>query len=121
MLRSAALLIVLTGLVGCASSSRPAGGQTASCPTGAATACTLAAEPAAYTESASALVFDPPVSRGMPPMDLSRDGRQPMAFGGFQQATTSFMYSRTADRQSTDFSDSYNRCTFVETVGTTVR
>jgi len=52
-------------------------------------------------DNASALAFDPPVLTGMPRMDLSRDGREPSAFAGFQEASTSYYYLQTYDFYST--------------------
>jgi hypothetical protein len=107
-------LLLLT--VGCAST-RPQ--PTASTTTLPATTRTYTQPGASYP--ASALVFDPPASRYLPPLDLSRNARQPMAFNGFQQATNTFTYTWTYDYQSTDFPDSYNRYSSTLQVGTSVR
>ncbi|MGA2442234.1 MAG: hypothetical protein ABSH08_14875 [Tepidisphaeraceae bacterium] len=47
--------------------------------------------------SAAALAFDPPVLAGMPRLDLSRDGRGPAAFAGFDDATTTYYSLQTND------------------------
>jgi hypothetical protein len=108
-------VVLVTMIVGCAT--RPQ-------PTITASTTQTYVEPAAprdYATTASALVFDPPTSRYLPPLDLSRDGRYPAAFAGYQQATDTFTYSWTYDRQSTDFRDSYDRNTFTVQVGSSVR
>jgi hypothetical protein len=45
------------------------------------------------------LVFDPPVISGERPLELARDVRQPSAFVGFDEVTTTHFYLRTDDRQ----------------------
>lgn len=106
-------VIVLGGLLGgCVSSSaRRTGDDQVAVPVAVGDA----------SHPASALVFDPPVTRTLPPMDFSRDDRHPSAFAGYQQAITTYIYSRTDDRQSTEFLDSYDRWTVTEQVGTSVR
>jgi starvation-inducible outer membrane lipoprotein len=47
--------------------------------------------------SAAALAFDPPVLAGTPRLDLSRDGRGPAAFAGFNDATTTYYSLETND------------------------
>jgi hypothetical protein len=55
----------------------------------------------AYSEAdASALAFDPPVLAGTPRLDLSRDGREPTAFEGFDQGSTTYYYLQTYDLYS---------------------
>jgi hypothetical protein len=56
---------------------------------------------AAYSEAnASALAFDPPVLAGTPRLDLSRDGREPTAFEGFDQGSTTYYFLQTYDLYS---------------------
>jgi hypothetical protein len=101
-------ILILSTLIGCAA--RPA----------ASTALTPVPM-AGYSYPASALCFTPPVAYALPPLDLSRDDRSPAAYAGFQQSTTSYTYTRIDDHQSTDFLNSYDRQTFIEQIGTTVR
>ncbi len=60
---------------------------------------TLAANPArAYAPSpATSLVFDPPVTIGQPPLQLSRDARNPDAFVSYDSLTTTYFYLQTDD------------------------
>ena len=84
-------------------------------------------QPIVYSEAdASALAFDPPVLAGTPRVDLSRDGREPTAFEGFDEGATTYYYLRTDDIYS-DFAggggrrggnlDNYNRRAVSETYG----
>jgi hypothetical protein len=59
--------------------------------------------------ASAALVFDPPVIAGQPPLDLSRQERDPQAFVGFDQVRTDFYYVRFDDRQTNDFTDRFER------------
>lgn len=56
---------------------------------------------AAYDEAvtASALVFDPPVTIGEEPLELSRADRQPGAFVGYDGPIVEHFYIRMDDRQ----------------------
>ncbi|WP_428938992.1 hypothetical protein [Fontivita pretiosa] len=47
---------------------------------------------------ASALVFDPPVVADQARLDLSRSGRWPEAFWGYDFGTTTHFYLRVDDR-----------------------
>ena len=49
--------------------------------------------------TASALAFDPPVVASAVTPDLSRDGRGPSAYVGFDQVITTHFYLRNDDRQ----------------------
>lgn len=49
--------------------------------------------------TASALVFDPPVTIGEEPLELSRADRQPGAFVGYQGPTVEHFYIRMDDSQ----------------------
>lgn len=109
--------VLLVTMVGCCSHCHTA--EPATHPS--ETAQRLYVPPAPTYSTASALVFDPPASRYLPPLDLSRDGRTPAAFAGFQQASNTFTYTFTDDHQSTYFRDSYDRHTFSVQVGSSVR
>jgi hypothetical protein len=50
--------------------------------------------------TASALAFDPPVLAGEPRIDLSRDGREPGAFDGFEEGTTTYYFLQSYDLYS---------------------
>jgi hypothetical protein len=50
---------------------------------------------------AAALVFDPPVARQEPPLQLSRQGRATEAFVGYEQGIVEYHYVRVDDRQRT--------------------
>src|SRR5262245_38018354 len=52
---------------------------------------------------AGALVFDPPVISDQPPLDLTRDDRNPGAFVGYEPLTATFFYVRTDDLQGDQF------------------
>jgi hypothetical protein len=58
-------------------------------------------QPVVYSEAdASALAFDPPVLAGSPRLDLSRDGREPTAFEGFDQGSTTYYFLQSYDLES---------------------
>lgn len=52
-----------------------------------------------YESSASALAFDPPIVAGAVTPNLSRAGREPSAYVGFDSIITTHFYLRTDDRQ----------------------
>ncbi len=52
-----------------------------------------------HESSASALAFDPPVVVGAVTPNLSREGREPSAYVGFDSVITTYFYLRTDDRQ----------------------
>jgi hypothetical protein len=61
---------------------------------------TVARESAVYDDAvAAALVYDPPVVADSPRLDLSREGRSPSAYAGFEELTTTYYYLRVDDRQ----------------------
>jgi hypothetical protein len=64
-------------------------------------AATTTAEPARIYDDAvaAALVYDPPVIANSPRIEISREGRAPAAFAGFEELTTTFYYLRVDDRQ----------------------
>lgn len=49
--------------------------------------------------AAAALVFEPAMAREGPPLELSRDGRQPEAFVGYAEGVAEYFYVRWDDRQ----------------------
>jgi hypothetical protein len=114
-MRTGAAVIVTIGLLsgGCASQHKP---------TEQADATT---QPAGLVEyepsSAGSLVFDPPVTVGQPPLELSRDDRTPAAFVGYESQTATYFYLRIDDRSTSDFSDRYERRAVSEKVGVTYR
>jgi hypothetical protein len=57
-----------------------------------------------YEEStASALVFDPPVAYGEPPLELSREDRLPSAFVAYEEPTVTYFWIHTDDWQGSDW------------------
>jgi hypothetical protein len=84
-----------------------------------------AEQPVAYLEyepaTAGSLVFDPPVTAGQAPLELSRDDRTPGAFVGYESLTATYFYLRIDDRMTNDFSDRYERRAVSEKVGVTYR
>jgi hypothetical protein len=48
---------------------------------------------------AAALVYDPPVVANSPRIEISREGRAPEAFAGYEELTTTYYYLRVDDRQ----------------------
>lgn len=83
------------------------------------TACTAPRQPKAETEAlgpdgyvpapAAALAFAPRISPPEIMPDLSRDIRQPSVFAGYDSQSTSFIYTRTDDRQTSRWDDRYER------------
>lgn len=59
-------------------------------------------EPQYDAVTASALVFDPPVVQGEPPLELSRAGRGPRVAVGYEELTAESFYIRLDDRQISD-------------------
>jgi hypothetical protein len=47
----------------------------------------------------ASLVFDPPLVASEPKIDISRAGRAPEAFAGFEEIITTYYYLRVDDRQ----------------------
>jgi hypothetical protein len=78
-------------------------------------------QPRYAVASAGALVFDPPVAIGQPPLQLSRNDRQPAAFAGYDASTTTYSYVRTEDRQTGDRHDRVERDAISEKVGVSYR
>jgi hypothetical protein len=62
--------------------------------------------------NSTALSFDPPVLAGSPRLDLSRDGRGPAAFAGFNESTTEY-YSLTTYDWYSDFAGNVGSGTFI--------
>ena len=81
--------------------------------------------------TASALVFDPPVTWDAPPLDLSRDERAPAAFVSFEGPIITYFWIHTDDWQGSDWGggcgrfggrgDSFERRAVIDKVGVTYR
>ena len=72
--------------------------------------------------AAAALAFDPPVLAGSPRVDLSRDDRQPAAFAGYQDTTTTFYFVNWDDKQDANPQDArMDREVTSQSVGTSYR
>jgi hypothetical protein len=84
---------------------------------------------AAARPAAAALVFEPPVARDGPPLELARDGRGPEAFVGYAEGVAEYFYLRWDDRQASygagrhggGFDDRYERRAISEKVGALYR
>jgi hypothetical protein len=64
------------------------------------------AEPLVDTPiAASALVFSPPLAADVPAPSLSRVGREPVAYVGYEETNATYFYLRNDDRQWTTGSD----------------
>ena len=77
---------------------------------------------------AAALVYDPPVVADSPRLDVSREGRQPSAYAGFEDITTTYYYLRVDDRQlnygggsGSHNNDRFERQAITERVGVSYR
>lgn len=70
---------------------------------------------------AAALVFPPIISASLPPIDLTRDERQPVAIVGFDQPTVTYYHLRLDDRQYGDFYGPFGRSEGVYRRAVTVR
>jgi hypothetical protein len=85
---------------------------------------TAAVDPAArqYDETcACALVFDPPVTAALPPIDLARGLRQPAAFVGWESQSATYLDVLTSDHWATDGTTTFSRDATIEKVGVTYR
>ena len=91
-----------------------------------------APEPARIYDDAvaAALVYDPPLVANSPRIEISREGRAPAAFAGFEEITTTFYYLRVDDRQlnyggsgssSGHNNDRFERQAITERVGVSYR
>jgi hypothetical protein len=85
-MRWGALILLTIAMVGCASKQPQP---------------TSASAPARIYDDAvaAALVYDPPVVANSPRLEVSREGRAPTAYAGFEDITTTFYYLRVDDRQ----------------------
>ena len=87
-MRPGILILTLICLAGCAS--KPV----------AVTATTTALDSNRHDyddATSAALVFDPPVTAGDPPLELSREERQPSAFVSFDGPTATYFWIHTDD------------------------
>ncbi len=71
--------------------------------------------------SAGSLVFDPPVISDQRPLELSRVGRDPGAFAGYESITATYFWVWIDDRQTSDCSDRYERRAMSAKVGMSYR
>lgn len=105
--------ILATFLIGGCAAQRPGNSSQAEAPI-----------PEAELACARALAFDPILPGGTPMLDLSRDLRQPAAYGGFDNQTFSTYQIYVNDRQRI-FSDrnglEYQRNTYTWRTGTSYR
>jgi hypothetical protein len=108
------LFILLGMTVGCASNRVPPVATAAPAPAAAR-----------YDDAvAAALVYDPPVVVNSPRIDVSREGRAPSAYAGFEEITTTFYYLRIDDRQLTTGgvnNDRFERQAITQRVGVSYR
>jgi hypothetical protein len=72
-------------------------------------------------EASAALVFDPHLGPYAERVEIPRAPRQRGAFVGWQDLTTTFFVIRTDDRQTSDWTDRYERRTIMEKVGVSYR
>ncbi len=108
MLRLAAILSAALLLTGCAAQPmHPSASPRAQKPT--------------PSTSGLALVFDPPVIAGQPPIELARITRRPAAFAGYQDLIATYFSIQTLDRQTSDWTDRYERRTEMNRVGVSYR
>jgi hypothetical protein len=73
------------------------------------------------TAVTAALVFEPPVTGGELPLDLSRAGREPSAFVSYEQTITSFYFLNFQDRQYLTPDRSSFRNAYIQTFGVSSR
>ena len=69
----------------------------------------------------SALVFDPPVIAGLPPVNMQRDLRQPAAFVGYETGTATYFDVSTYDRVANDGTTCFSRTVQMDKVGMSYR
>ncbi len=117
-MRVGLILIVGALLTGCAA--KPSSG----------TSLPLVQDPIRYDDAtSSALVFDPPVTVGELPIDLSRDERAPSAFVSFEGPSTTLYWIHTDDLQESDWGgdgpggmrDRFRRRAVIDKSGVTYR
>jgi hypothetical protein len=90
------LSILAIALVGCASQPAVPRARSARSPE-------IVESPRYEESTASALVFDPPVAYGEPPLELSREDRLPSAFVAFEEPTITYFWIHTDDWQGSDW------------------
>jgi hypothetical protein len=83
------VLILAAALTGCASQSTPAPRAEA----------TLVPRALPTAPSAVALAFTPPIAADLDDLGLDRDGRQTVAYAGYERQVVSTTYTRQDDRQ----------------------
>jgi hypothetical protein len=77
--------------------------------------------PLYHPAAAGSLVFDPPVTFGQPPVELSRASRNPDAFVGYESTSFTYFYIRADDRFSDDDHNRYERRAVSTRVGVSYR
>jgi hypothetical protein len=107
MLRFASILTLTLILGGCAAQIKQPPAQSRT--------------PRAPQSTGLALVLDPPAIAGQPPVELARAARRPGAFGSYQDLTTTYFSIQTIDRQTSDWTDRYERRTEMNRVGVSYR
>jgi hypothetical protein len=101
-------IFVMLMLVGCAANPAP---KTA----------VPATQPRFEEAASSALVFKPRAVSGEPELALSRAGRAPEAFVGFDSITTTYQYLRYDDQMGQGTGDRYERRAISVQVGVSQR
>ncbi len=71
--------------------------------------------------SASALAFNPSITRDQPPLELSRDVRERAAIVGIDEVSITYFDIRMNDRQTNDFTDRFERQAVSQRVGVSYR
>jgi hypothetical protein len=74
-------------------------------------------EPEPEARTASALVFDPPVAAGQPPLELARADREPGAFVAYDEVFSTYFYLRMDDHQKISADGRSERRVISETFG----
>jgi hypothetical protein len=109
-MRWGAYILAAMLIGGCAHAGKPAAKPQASLPIKPHT-----------PSAAGALVFDAPITQGQPPLQLSREGRSPDAFVGYESITATYFYVRSDDRMTSDHSDRFERRAITTRVGVSYR
>jgi len=119
-MRGLSLVIVAAFLtVGCQSNSDPN-----CCPATAPSHALVTPQMFDDDVAAAALVFDAPTAADEMPLDLARGTRQPAAFVGYDQQTTTYSFVVTEDRQgnfNSNNGDHFWRRAFSARVGVSTR
>ena len=109
-MRLIGVMLCAVTIAGCAAHPRRAGSP-------ASSHASTAFDDAAAAVTASALVFDPPVAAGFPPLELARADREPAAFVAYEDVQTTYFYLRLDDRQKITNDGRSERRVISETFG----